>query len=417
MAEAAALSPAVATPAHVPASLVYDFDLFLDPGILTDPHSRILEIIKNAPPIFWTPRQGGHWVLLGHSANFEAARDWEAFSSEVVPQAHIKAALAAMPPGTPHIPQPVPINVDPPDHTKYRMPLASPFSPKAMVGLKDSIRALAIELLDKIKGQGHCEFMAAVAEPMPVQVFLKLMGLPVERQAEYRALVKAHLSSNVNGPGEMMAKLQKITAVMRPTFLERRENPKDDLISMLWSLRIDGKETTMDDMEDFGVLLFIAGLDTVMNGMGFGIRHLAMNPDLQAKLREDPALIQDTMEEILRRYSFTVPPRRVAKDMTFEGVEMKSGDKAIMFLPGADLDPRAFKSPEQFDIGREETHIAFGAGPHRCLGSHLARTELQILYEEVIDRMPPFRLDPAKPPVFHGGHVIGLDSLHLVWDV
>ena len=417
MAEAAVISPAAPTPAHVPSSLVYDFDLFHDPGILTDPHTRILEIIKNAPPIFWTPRQGGHWVLLGYSANFEAARDWEAFSSEVVPQAQIKAAMAAMPPGTPHMPQPVPINVDPPDHTKYRMPLASPFGPKAILALKDSIRTLAVELIEKVRSQGHCEFMAAVAEPMPVRVFLKLMGLPVERQTEYRALVKAHLSSGNEGPKEMMAKLQKITASMRPTLLERRENPKEDLISMLWNLKIDGKETTMDDMEDFGVLLFIAGLDTVMNGMGFGIRHLALNPDLQAKLRENPALIPDTMEEVLRRYSFTVPPRRVAKDMVFEGVQMKSGDRAIMFLPGADLDPRQFKSPEQFDIGREETHIAFGAGPHRCLGSHLARTELQILYEEVIARMPTFRLDPAHPPVFHGGHVIGLDSLHLLWDV
>ena len=416
MAEAA-LSPAVAVPAHVPPSLVYDFDLFLDPGILTDPHTRILEIIANAPPVFWTPRQGGHWVLLSHAANFEASRDWEAFSSEVVPQAQIKAALAAMPPGTPHMPQPVPINVDPPDHTKYRMPLASPFGPKALEALKASIRALAIELIEKIKGDGHCEFMSAVAEPMPVQVFLKMMGMPVERQLEYRAIVKAHLSSGGEGPREMMAKLQKITAVMRPTLLERRDHPQDDLISLLWKMKIDGKETTMDDMEDFGVLLFIAGLDTVMNGMGYGVRHLALNPDLQAKLRENPALIPDAMEEILRRYSFTVPPRRVAKDMTFEGVEMKSGDKAIMFLPGADLDPRQFKSPEVFDLGREEVHIAFGAGPHRCLGSHLARIELQTLYEELLARMPTFRLDPAHPPVFHGGHVIGLDSLYLLWDV
>jgi cytochrome P450 len=414
---AVALSPAVAVPAHVPPSLVYDFDMFYDAGILTDPHKRILEIIKNAPPIFWTPRQGGHWVLLGYSAAFEAARDWESFSSEVVPQAQIKAAIAAMPPGTPHMPQPVPINVDPPDHTKYRMPLASPFGPKAMTAMKDGIRALAAELIEKIRPDGRCEFMAAVAEPMPVQVFLKMLGLPLERQAEYRAIVKSHLSSGGEGPREMMAKLQKITASMRPTFLERKENPQDDLISRLWQMKIDGRDTTMDDMEDFGVLLFIAGLDTVMNGMGYGIRHLAMNPDLQAKLRANPELIPDTMEEALRRYSFTVPPRRVARDMVFEGVTMKSGERAMMFLPGADLDPTQFKSPEHFEIEREEVHIAFGAGPHRCLGSHLARTELQILYEEIIARMPAFRLDPANPPVFHGGHVIGVDSLHLLWDV
>ena len=118
-----ALSPPVPKPAHVPEALVYDFDLFADPGLLADSHARILEIAANAPPIFWTPRLGGHWVFAGHEANFEGSRDWESFTSEFVPQAQIQAMMAMMPPGSPHIPQPLPINVDPPLHGKFRMPL------------------------------------------------------------------------------------------------------------------------------------------------------------------------------------------------------------------------------------------------------------------------------------------------------
>ena len=187
---------------------------------------------------------------------------------------------------------------------------------------------------------------------------------------------------------------------------------------MLWQVEIDGKPTTIEDLENYGVLLFVAGLDTVMQGMGHGVRHLAMNPDLQAELRADPSLIGEATEELLRRYTFTVPPRRVAKDLTFLGVEMKQNERLMLFLPGADLDGKEYPHPEQFDLKREgPAHIAFNAGPHRCLGSHLARVELNILYEELLARLPTFRLDEEKPPKFHGGHVVGVEELHLAWEV
>jgi len=164
------------------------------------------------------------------------------------------------------------------------------------------------------------------------------------------------------------------------------------------------------------VLLFIAGLDTVMNGIGHGVVHLARNPELQRQLRENPKLIPEAAEEILRRYTFTVPPRRVGKDTVFMGVEMKEGERAMMFLPAADLDAQEYPDPQRYDFKRPNSvHIAFGVGPHRCLGSHLARYELQILYEELLARLPEFRLDPTKPLHYHGGHVIGPDAVWLEW--
>ncbi len=416
MTEAATAVDLATQPDHIPDALVYDFDMYLDPAYLADPHQRILDLVENAPPVFWTPRNGGHWMLIGHKANFEAARDTEAFSSEMIPHEQLQAMLAQMPADQPRIPVAYPINLDPPLHATYRIPLQRVFSPQHINSLKDSIRALAAEIIDGIVLQGECEFMAAVAEPLPVQVFLKMLGMPLDKLPEYRALVKAHLSEIQPDPSKAVQRLQQVAAMMRPTLLERRDNPQDDIISMLWQVEIDGRPTTLEDLENYGVLLFIAGLDTVMQGMGHGVRHLAMNPELQQRLREQPELIADATEELLRRYTFTVPPRRVARDQEFQGVQMKSGERAMLFLPAADLDPREYSHPEQFDLQREGAHIAFNAGPHRCLGSHLARVELNILYEEFLARVPQFRLDPDRAPRFNGGHVVGVEELYLRWD-
>jgi cytochrome P450 len=417
MSQAAALSPAVSRPAHIPEAAVYDFDMFRDPAYLTDPHKRVLELVKTAPPVFWTPRNGGHWMFCSHAAIFKASRDPESFTSEFVKREQLEAIRAIMPPGTPPLPNAVPINLDPPAHGQYRAPLQAVFSPKAMLALKDGIRTLANKLIDNVIAKGRCDFMVDIAEPLPVQVFLKMLGLPLERQAEYRALVRDHLADADPDPRKIMQKMLRISASMRDTILERREKPQNDLISLLWQSQINGVATTLEDLENYGVLLFIAGLDTVMNGMGFGVRHLAQNPALQAELRANPKIIPEASEELLRRYTFTIPPRMVAKDLTFDGLQMKGGERVMLFLPAADLDPTEFSGSEHFDLNRKKPHIAFNTGPHRCLGSHLARVELQTLYEQMLANMPPFRLDPEHPPRFHGGHVIGVDTLWLTWDV
>jgi cytochrome P450 len=170
-------------------------------------------------------------------------------------------------------------------------------------------------------------------------------------------------------------------------------------------------------MEDYCVLLFIAGLDTVINGMGFAVRHLATHPELQDQLRSAPDLIVEAAEEMLRRYSFAIPQRRVGKDCSFAGWDMKENESLVLYYPGANLDPREFEGPENFDLTREnKVHLAFGAGVHRCLGAHLARVELQVLYQQVLGRLPPFRLDPDKSATFHAGNIIAMDSLPIRWD-
>lgn len=413
-----ALSQAVPVPAHIPPEAVYDFDMRQDPALQENPHERVRELLREAPPVFWTPRNGGRWIAIGYDEVFEASRDPERFSSGLLPRDQMQAMLAMMPKDQPRIPQATPITMDPPEHGKFRGPLQKTFSPRAALARMDAIRALADELIDKVIDQGHCEFISAIAEPLPVTVFLKMMGLPVERLPEFRVLVHEFLANTASDNLMATAALsRKVADAMMDEILARRDDPRDDIISLLWATEIDGQPMTLELMEDYAVLLFIAGLDTVINGMGFGIRHLAMNPDLQDRLCAQPELIVEAAEELLRRYSFTIPMRRVAQDTRLGGFDMKQGEWLALYIPGADLDAREFPDPERFDLEREnKVHVAFGAGPHRCLGAHLARVELQVLYQQMLTRLPRFRLDPDQPATFHSGNIIACDSLPIRWD-
>ena len=187
MSAAVLSSPVTPKPALVPDSLVYDYDAYHDPGLLADPVERIGRMVKEAPPVFWTPRNGGMWIIRGYEALLNAYRDTNTFSSTFSPPEQVKAMMALLPPGTPRVPQARPIGLDPPEHTKYRAPLQKTFSPKAALALRDQIRTLATELIDAVADKGRCDFMPAVAEQLPVRVFIKMFGLPLERHAEYRA--------------------------------------------------------------------------------------------------------------------------------------------------------------------------------------------------------------------------------------
>lgn len=412
-----ALTEAVAVPDHIPPEAVYDFDMRHDPALLANPHERVRELLREAPPVFWTPRNGGRWIAIGHGEIFQASRDPATFSSGLMPREQMAAMMAMMPKDMPRIPQATPITLDPPEHATFRGPLQKTFSPRAAMAQLDEIRALADQLIDQVIDQGHCDFIPAIAEPLPVTVFLRMMGLPVERLAEFRALVHEFMANTTADLMSAAALSRKVADAMLGEILARRDDPRDDIISLLWATEIDGQPMTLELMEDYAVLLFIAGLDTVINGMGFGIRHLAMHPELQDQLRAQPELITEAAEELLRRYTFTIPMRRVAQDTELGGFQLKTGEWLALYLPGADLDPREFDAPEQFDLKREnKVHIAFGAGVHRCLGAHLARVELQVLYQQMLKRLPRFRLDPDHAATFHSGNIIAFDSLPIRWD-
>ena len=392
-------------PSHIPASRVYDFDFYNDPLYAQKDsiHDVFLHLSQNAPGMFWTPRNGGHWVLTEQALVYKAFRDAEVFSSE----------RQAIPPMPVELPLP-PITTDPPNHTQLRAPLNKAFSPKSMMALSNDVRTLAAELIDKVANRGECDFLAEVAEPLPVLIFMKLMGMPMDRLAEFREWVHDTLA---NTPAREVA-YANVAELMSGLIEERLKEPKDDLISRLVEFEVDGEKLSQEMLLGYCQLLFIAGLDTVVNAMCFAIRHMSRNPELQDLLRAQPQRIPDAVEEMLRRYSLTMPNRRVAKDTTWNGVEVRAEERALMCVPAANIDAKAFSDPTEYKLDREDNvHIAFGAGIHRCAGSHLARIELQILYDEWLKRIPTFRPDPDKRERYHGANVLSIDYLPIVWDV
>jgi cytochrome P450 len=361
-------------------------------------------LVAEAPPIFYTPRYGGHWVATSQQAIYDLMRKPEVFSSSKMTLGGERQEFIG-----------IPINLDPPEHTVFRAPLSLAFSPKSISALEGSVRTFVRELIDNVADMGHCEFVHSIAEPLPVTIFMKMMGLPLERLDEFR--VWAVRSMATPDPVERDAYFAKIIGAMAEYIRARQQKREDDLISRLLDIKVHGRNPTLEEMQSYCFLLFLGGLDTVVNAMCFGIRHLARDQPLQARLRAEPALIPEAVEELLRRYGISTPCRVVMQDSEYAGIPFKAGDMVMLHLQAANLDPKAFPNPEKADLGRPNAnaHYTFGTGPHRCAGSHLARLELRVLYQEWLQRIPTFHLDPKQPPQFHAGMILTVTSLPLLW--
>jgi cytochrome P450 len=394
-------------PAHVDPALVVDFDFFADHRFAEagSPHAGLLKLGEDiGRGIFWTPHNGGHWFITDHEMLFEAARMPELFSS-------MNASFPAAPPELePFYP---PLNVDPPDHAKYRMPLMRAFAPARIQALEKDIRAFAIELIEAVAERDGCDFLEMVAEPLPIFIFMKLMGFDTARWREFREWAMAMSQPDV---AKRDMAYRNTVAMARALFDERRAARADDLMSHLLDEEVDGRPLNQAELEGMTIELFGAGLDTVVNSIAFSMEHLARNPALQVRLRADPDLIPEAIEEMLRRYSVALPARSVKRDGAFYGAQLKAGERVALMLPAGNLDPRAFPDAGRYDLDRDnKTHIAFNTGPHRCVGSHLARKEMVILVEEWLARMPTARLDPERPPTYRTGLVFAVTSLPILW--
>jgi cytochrome P450 len=197
----------------------------------------------------------------------------------------------------------------------------------------------------------------------------------------------------------------------------RRAKRENDLISELVYSEVNGEQLTVDEVQAYCLLLFGAGLDTVANSLSFAMNHLAGDQALQDRLRADPTLIGEAVEEFLRKFGIANVVRIVTRDAEFGGVRLKAGERVLLMLAAGNYDPAIFPHPAEFDLDRDnKTHISFNTGPHRCVGSHLARIELKLFYEEWFKRMPAVRRDPDKRVILRGGQTLALENLPLLWD-
>jgi cytochrome P450 len=305
-------------------------------------------------------------------------------------------------------------------HTAWRQMLTPLWSPAAIDKLKPKLRQRFTEVLDAVAHRGTCDVVTDVALLFPNVIFMDLMGLPREDAEQFQEWEVAILHgdrTSVDTPERRMQAMIAVMGYFAQLIAQRRQEPRDDLVSYVLAQRIDGEPIPDQDMLDFCLLMFMAGLDTVAAQLTYNFWHLATHPDDRRRLVAEPSLWPSAIEELLRYYSFVTPSRKVVKDTEIAGCPIKAGQMVHLPLVSANRDPREFEDADRVIIDRQANrHIAFGAGPHRCLGSHLAREELLTAMTMWHERIPDYRVAPDVEVFEHGGQ-IGIESLQLVWDV
>ncbi len=392
-------------PAHVPAERVVDFDIYDPPGADQDYHLAFKRLQEQGrPDIFWTPRNGGHWIPIRGEDISHIFKDYEQFSSRVkaVPkEQYDKTTLK-------------PINQDPPEHGKYRALIQPFFSMPAIRKMEDEVRQLSISLIEGFKPHGRCDFVADFAQHLPIGIFMSMVNLP-----ESDRLPLLHLVDQVINPGQRSKQeiFQELGRYVAAKVMERRQSPGDDLISKVAASSIDGQQITVEDAVAVCTLVLIGGLDTVASTLGFVASFLARSPVHRKQLIDKPQLIQGAVDEFLRRFAVTNPGRIVARDLVYKGVAMKEGDMIMLpsFLHG--LDDRVYEDPTEIRFDRPlKQNSAFGNGDHRCPGANLARVELKVFLQEWLPRIPEFSIEPGKKPGVRAGINGSFHYLPLVWD-
>jgi cytochrome P450 len=386
-----------------------------DPGTAVDPQPFYAELRARCPVARSTFNDAP--VLSRYEDVAWGLRHPEVFSSEMEKE-------MALGTERPMIPQ----QIDPPAQTRYRRLLDPHFSRRKMEPLAPAIRSQANALIDRFQARGECEFDAEFAVPLPCGAFLSLLGLP-HSDLELFLQIKDDIIRPQKKKGVPVIPVaeanriraeagRQLYAYFEAAIDDRRARPRDDLVSSLVHAELDGERLSRTEILDICFLLLLAGLDTVTSTLGCSIAYLASHPEQRRRLVADPALIPGAVEELLRwETPVTGVPRVCRQDLTLRGVEIKKGELVTFLLGAANTDDGRFPDAQAVDFERERNiHLAFGAGPHRCLGSHLARMELRVALEEWHRRIPEYRIKPGETPRYSLG-IREVMYLPLVWRV
>jgi cytochrome P450 len=377
------------------------------------PHDQYRWLREHAP-VRWHDEPGGRgfWAVTRHADVWAVDRDFQAFSSEP------SIMISDPPPGQGQGfgPYKMMLMMDPPEHTAFRKLIRQAFTLPAARLREDRIRALAKQIVDAVIHRGECDFVAEVAGEMPSFVIAELMGLPPGDGRElYKLTETIHTAPEALPPGAGGAAVAKMFEYGQGVIAEKRARPGDDLASKLLACEVDGRR--LEDMEFllFFLLLVDAGGDTTRNLLSGGLLALMAHPEQMGWLLADlPGRLPTAREELLRWTSPVIYMRRTARrDVELAGQPVREGDKVVMYFGAANRDPAAFEAPETLDLARDPNpHIAFGTGPHGCLGQHIARIEIDAMLREVLTRMTGF--DLAAPPEWLASNFIsGLKAMPL----
>lgn len=398
-------------PAHVPQDLVHDFD-HVDPAkFAEDPFGPFLALRDSAPPIFFSRHHGGFWVVQGYDDLKEVLRTPALFSSWPMNIPYVPAWPRKL----------VPVELDPPEHKKYRALLAPLFTPKAVELMEPIIRRSAEELVDRFQNESEIEFLEEFARPFPTFVFMRLMGLPLE-DSDKLLDIEDRIMRPSHTPEVKIKAGEEIVGYMVRAIESAKQAPAndDELLSYMvhWKDQ-EQRGLTDEELLDMGFLLFMAGLDTVTSLFGFAFAHLARHHDLQQYLIDNlnnNDVLDCAIEELLRKFPTVNTNRTVLQDCEFKGVQLKRGDRIMLPIVLANHDPKHFDEPATVKLDRKDNpQMLFGHGPHKCLGQYLGKRELRIALEVLLRRKPFFSIPEGKRISTYGGGVMGTTTLPLSW--
>jgi len=371
----------------------------MDPDFHRDPFDHYRWMHQHAP-LYWDDVTG-LWAATTHSLVSHVEADWQTFCS--VKGSRPESSVPSM------------INLDPPEHTRRRRIVSSGFTPRRVAAHEEFLRATVRSLMDAVEAQGSCDFVGDIAKSIPLQMIAKLMGLPAADEDKLLHWSDLFATGGADIQEEVVAAVFEWIEYIMAEIAQRNDPEAEDLISLL--LHHEGEPLTNDALVYETMLILVGGDETTRHVMSGGLEALLLHPDQLGKLQADRSLLDNAIEEMLRWVSPVRNMNRTAtKDVELAGQSILAGDRVLLLYQAANRDPAIFEDPYRFDIERDNArlHVAFGGnGRHHCLGAQLARLELRVLFEEVLDRWPNIALVDADgpQPERRGNFVLGIERL------
>jgi cholest-4-en-3-one 26-monooxygenase len=362
----------------------------LDTFVEGVPHDMFDLLRRDAPAYFHPEPEGsGFWCIVRYADLQKVSHDWAQYSSEwgvtlhETDESQLEQQRMMM------------LMMDPPKHTKLRLLVNKGFTPRVVERLHERIREISADIVEHIAEQGHCDFVVDVAAELPLQVIAEMMGVPrADRHKVFEwsnRLIGSEDPEYAVSAEDAMGAAVEMFNYANDLAADKRAHPGDDIISTLLNAEVEGERLTDLEFDMFFELLAVAGNETTRNLISHGMRALIENPDQRALLLDDPSLLGSAIDEMLRFASPVMYMRRTAQsDLELHGETIKAGDKVALWYIAANHDPAVFDDPHRFDVRRTPNDfVAFGGGgPHFCLGSHLAKLEITVLFEELLARLP-----------------------------
>jgi cholest-4-en-3-one 26-monooxygenase len=399
---------------------------------LTDPDTyqgdvprEVFRFLRQEAPVYWheDPQQGvGFWAVTRHQDLDFVSKNPQLFSS-----AEKSCLLNESDPERLALLRLQLINMDPPDHLKYRRLVRNAFTPRKVDSYEPRFREIARDIVARAVEGGRCEFVQDIASELPLIAICELMGVPLEKRQRLFELTNIMLG--MDDPELTTTEEDGTLAMMEMFFLaqelaeQHRSNPQDDIVNVLLNGTVEDEPLTDEEFCHFFLLLIVAGNETTRTVTSHGMRLLMEHPEQYRLLVDNPELLEGAIEEFLRFNPAVIAFRRTAmEDVALGGQQIRKGDKVQMYYAAASSDEDVFEDGDTFDITRAQRedvknkHRAFGIGEHFCMGSHLARLELKVIFEEIIARIRNPRLD-GEINWLRSNFIHGIKSMPIAFDV